>query len=79
MKIYLEPTPELYLAPINGVDVPVRIWRGATNSGLPIEAYVLSITPDNDDDSPLLKAELPAFMKPSRQTFKIGNFEQESP
>lgn len=71
MKIVLEPTPELYQAPVNGVHVPVRIWRGRTLGGTPIEAYVLSITPDNEADSERLQAELPPFMVHSRDLYDI--------
>jgi len=71
MNITLEPTPELYDAPINGVKVPVRIWVGYTSAGIPIEAYVLTITPDSALDAKRLEAELPPFMVPSRHLFKI--------
>jgi|GEM_PF-1749970 len=71
MNITLEPTPELYDAPINGVKVPVRIWVGYTSAGIPIEAYVLTITPDNKLDAERLAAEMPPFMVPSRHLFKV--------
>lgn len=78
MKATIEPTPELYDAPINGVKVPVRIWKGTTEGGVAIEAYVLSITPDNDADAPRLKVELPAFVRPSRETFTIDTSERSA-
>lgn len=77
MKATLEPTPELFQAPINGVRVPCRVWRGTTEGGVPIEAYVLSIVPDPPipdlmaELSDQLKAELPPFMVPSRQLLDI--------
>jgi len=71
MEMHIEPTPELYEAPINGVMVPVRIWHGFTSGGVAIEAYVLSITPVDHADSVALKAELPSFMRPSRDMFHI--------
>jgi hypothetical protein len=72
MKATLEPTPEMFDAPINGVGVPTRIWKGTTGGGVPIEAYVLSITPDNDLDRQRLQAELPAFMQHSRDAYTIA-------
>ena len=42
MKTVLEPTPEVWDAPINGVKVPVRVWRGATEGGVAIEAHKLA-------------------------------------
>lgn len=71
MNITIEPTPEKYDAPINGVMVPVRIWKGRTEGGVEIEAYVLSITPNTPHDVARLKDELPPFMKPSRDTYTI--------
>jgi len=71
MKATIEPTPEMFDAPINGVAIPLRIWKGQTEAGIAIEAYVLSITPDNDLDRDLLRAELPEYMRPSRETFAI--------
>lgn len=71
MNIVLEPTREMWAAPINGVKVPVRVWTGRTDGGVAIEAYVLSIVPINVMDSPRLKVEIPEFMRPSRETFDI--------
>jgi len=76
MRIEIEPTPELYDAPINGVTVPVRIWRGFTDNGAAIEAYVLSITPNSEEDQVKLKAGLPFFMAPSRNMYQIADFEK---
>jgi hypothetical protein len=71
MNIVIEPTPEMFEAHINGAVIPVRIWAGRTQGGIPIEAYVLSITPNDSDDVAGLRAELPSYMKPSRETFSI--------
>lgn len=61
----------MYDAPINGVLVPVRIWSGTTAGGVPIEAYVLAITPNEETDVARLKAELPPFMSPAREKYTI--------
>lgn len=71
MKATIVPTRELYNAPINGVKVPVRIWRGFTEGGVAIEAYVLSITPDEPEEHARLQTELPDFMRPSREMYSI--------
>lgn len=71
MKATVEPTPDLYDAPINGVMVPVRIWRGRTEGGVPIEAYVLTITPEHAADAATLQAELPGYMRPTREMYRI--------
>jgi hypothetical protein len=73
MKATLSPTPEMYVPVINGSPVPTRVWRGTTEGGVPIEAYVLAIVPDPADDEThaRLRAELPEFMRPARETFHI--------
>jgi hypothetical protein len=71
MRIDIEPTPEMYDAPINGQKIPVRIWRGFSDNGVALEAYVLSITPDQDDDTQKLRDSLPFFMVPSRVMYRI--------
>lgn len=71
LSIQIEPTPEMYDAPINGVQVPVRVWKGYTQGGVQIEAYVLSIVPHDDEAVRALMAELPSFMRPSRELYAI--------
>jgi hypothetical protein len=71
MKVTIEPTPELYQAPINGVKVPVRVWRGVDDRGNPMDVYVLSIVPDDGVDLEQFRAGLPDFMVPSRQLYEI--------
>lgn len=68
MKVIIEPTPELWPAPVNGVEVPCRIWKGCTDKGTKVELYVLSIVPEEDVS---LEEEVPEFMRPSREVFTI--------
>jgi hypothetical protein len=79
MHIKIEPTPELYNGPINGVEIPLRIWKGRTEGGVEIEAYVLAITPNNAQDWERLRVELPEFMVRARQAFAIGDHKREKP
>lgn len=74
MRIDIEPTPEMYEAPINGVSVPVRIWHGFTENGVAIEAYVIAITPDYPEDAAKLEMEMPFFMVRSQQMYQIDVF-----
>ncbi len=71
MKVTLEPTAEIFEAPVNGVKVPMRVWVGQTEGGVAIGAYVLSIVPIDTGDHARMKAELPSFMRPSRDVFTI--------
>jgi len=70
MNITVEPTPEVFHAVINGVEIPLRIWKGKTDGGIAIEAYVLSITPNNSADHEALGEALP-FKRKSRDVFHI--------
>lgn len=75
MKIELEATPELYEVPINDTFVRVRIWKGKTDSGIAIEAYILSIVPKDKSIKAIAKfvEQLPSFMRPTREINKIGS------
>lgn len=71
MNITIEPTEEISEVVINGVKVPTRVWKGATEKGVTLEAFVLCIVPVVHAEVEALKAELPAYMKPARDTFAI--------
>ena len=68
-SITVKPTQEIWNATINGTVIPLRVWEGVTSGGLAIDAYVLSIVPD--DDTGQLSKELPSFMVKSREMFTI--------
>jgi hypothetical protein len=59
MKITIEPTRELYNARINDTVVPVRMWRGQTNDGIEIEAYLLAIAPVSAANGERLRKKFP--------------------
>jgi len=72
MKTTLEPTSELVTIPVNGTQVPVRVWTGMTEGGVPLDAYILSIVPrDPEVNVELLAAEIPTYMRPSRESFDV--------
>ncbi len=74
--IMMEPTEEMYDAPINGQKIPVRIWIGKTDKGTEVEVLVLSIIPEAEDLEQF-KTELPDFMKLSRKTYAIADWPKE--
>lgn len=78
-NITIEPTEEMYDAPINDVIIPVRVWKGRAPDGTAIHAYVLSFGVEYEIDDAALKAQLPSFMKRTRQVYAIGDFPQEKP
>lgn len=71
MQITMTSTPEQHEFVINGVAVPARVWTGQTAGGVPVEVYVLSVVPPPDSEE-RFKAEVPAYMRRSRDTFTIG-------
>lgn len=71
MNVTLSPTPELWNAPLNGTQVPVRVWHGHTQAGTPIEAFVVSITPRDPADHAALAQQVPPYMRPSREVYDI--------
>jgi len=76
MRVTAEPTPELDNIKINGVDVPMRIWRAWTDQGTRLEMCVLSVIPHHDDEEKW-KAERPDFMKMARSIMQIADFPDE--
>jgi hypothetical protein len=72
-SITIEPTPEQYEVPLKSGDkVPTRIWAGHTSGGIAVEAYVFSITPDDEVDAERLHSEMPDYMQATRQKVEIG-------
>lgn len=71
MRIVMEPTPELYDMEANGTVLPVRIWRGVTEGGVQVECLVASIIPQDEEGVEGIKKELPDYMVPSREMFKL--------
>ena len=69
MSITIEPTPEVFEVPVNGVKVPTRVWVGTTDKGTRIDVYVFSIVPTDSND---LAAELPGFMRQTREVCTIN-------
>lgn len=64
MKLTLEPT-----ALIQSVDgVPHRVWKGATDTGTPVEAWVRCVQPQTHDPHQLaaFDRELKALPEPRR-------------
>jgi len=70
-KITIEPTDENFDVPVNGTKVPTRIWFGFTDSGIRIEAYVVSIVPYDDGDQGLHEWAVSAGLVRSRDKYDI--------
>lgn len=76
MKITIEPTREMVNITLDGNAVAMRIWRGTSEGGVPVEMYVVSVVPD-ENFIEQFKKEVPPFMMPSRQAYAIGDFTKE--
>lgn len=71
MKITIEPTVELFDVPlVDGRTVPTRVWNGVTDKGIPVTAYVFSIT-CREKDLEAFQQEVPGFMVRSRDLHEI--------
>jgi hypothetical protein len=70
MKVSIEPTEEIWEAPVNGVRVPLRVYRGKTEGGVPCDVYVLSIVPDEGHRAAFM-VERPEYMRPSRNALQV--------
>lgn len=59
MKVTLEPTDEFYVGEDFSVDgrVMLRKWSGMTDAGVPIHAYVATISPQTHDEADLAAFE----------------------
>lgn len=65
MKVTLESTSTI--ATLNTPDgsVPVRLWEGTTESGIPVHAFVARVLPNALDDEPRINAEVANHREPS--------------
>ena len=61
-------------AVINDAVVPVRTWRGRTDGGVEIEAYLLAVAPVAEADTAQLREEFPPFLLQSLAIKKIGEW-----
>ena len=50
MKVTIESTSSVTRIEIEGHKVPVRLWKGATESGVPVHCYVTLISPQTHDE-----------------------------
>lgn len=68
MKITLESTTKIIELVVDGVGIPVRIWEGQTEDGIPVHCYVPRIAvPDgrSADDYARFAQQLQECRKPS--------------
>lgn len=61
MRIILESTTKI--VEVNGV--PARIWEGATQSGIPLHAYVTRVAVAEDENQEDFERELQEHRAPS--------------
>ena len=61
MKLTLENTTDvvdLFPSGPDGAPVPVRIWRGTTERGIKVYAFIALVAVDKDDDQAAFLKEL---------------------
>ena len=52
MKITIESTTKIVTLLVNGHAVDARVWQGASESGVPVHAFVIRIAPEVPKDDP---------------------------
>ena len=69
MKLTLEPTELVQI--VDGV--PHRVWKGTSDAGTPVEAWVRCVQPQTHDEAQLVAfdRELMALPAPRRQPFGV--------
>jgi hypothetical protein len=61
MRITLESTTKV--VEVNGV--PARIWEGATETGIPIHAYITRVAVEEEQNQEAFERQLQAHRAPS--------------
>ena len=46
MRIVIENTDKIVELVVNGCAVPARVWQGATEDGIPVQAFITRISPE---------------------------------
>lgn len=67
------PTPDVWHPKINGTQIPLRIWRAITTSGIKVDMHVLSIVAHVPEVTEKLRAELPSYFQRSAGAFDIAD------
>ena len=50
MKVTLESTSKVTRIEVEGHKVPARLWKGQTESGVPVHCYITLISPQTHDE-----------------------------
>lgn len=73
MNIALESTTVLVdIETADGRVVPVRVWKGITQGGIPIEAFIFSVAVNNEEDAKRFEVEKPEYMKRTIDTYSLA-------
>lgn len=50
MKVTIESTSSVTRIEVQGHKVPARLWKGTTESGIPVHCYITLISPQTHDE-----------------------------
>lgn len=65
MNVTLRSTTKIVEVEVNGEVLPARIWEGATESGIPVHAYITRIAVERLADASEFERELRECAAPS--------------
>lgn len=57
MKLTLESTDLVLTFKREGREMPVRVWKGTTERGVPVAAYIATVSPQTHDPAAHLQFE----------------------
>lgn len=67
MRITLETSDDMVELEYEGARVPARVWKGTTEGGVELHAFVLALAVDNAADASEFERELIAIPLPTVQ------------
>lgn len=67
MEINLQNTSKIVTIVKDGVEFPARVWEGVTASGIKVQALIIRIAADRNDDLREFEAELSEMRPPSAE------------
>jgi hypothetical protein len=70
MKILLQSTDDIFVMQTDRGAVPVRLWEGATEHGIPVRAFIAAIAVSADQDQTQFDRELHQWNASQSGTFE---------
>lgn len=73
MKVTLESTSDIVTLPIEGKEVPARVWEGVTEKGVKCHAFITLIACKNTEDNSEFERDLQEITVPAPEGKTVGS------